>query len=53
MRIDEAATWICVVSTVFFTRKRQGSHFFVLASVTTTKKMVFSEILKNEFTNFQ
>lgn len=52
MRIDEAATWICVLSTVFFIRKRKEGVIFFLVT-RGKKKIVFSEILKNEFTDFQ
>lgn len=48
MRIDEAATWICVGRPVFFTRKRQVSHFVCWhpwqQQQQQQQKMVFSEI---------
>lgn len=52
MRINEAATWICVVSTVFFTRKRIDEVIFFPRTSGRKKKGVLN-ILKNEFTNFQ
>lgn len=58
MRIDEAATWICVGRPVFFTRKRQVSHFvcwhpWQQQQQQQKKKWCFLKFKKNEFTNFQ
>lgn len=42
MTIDEATTWICVISTLFFIRNRtEGVHFFPQRSGQKKKKKVF------------
>lgn len=47
MRIDEAATWICVVSTVFFIRKRkEGVIFFLVTRGKKKKNSVFRNFKK-------